>query len=91
MGRYTERFMSYRKYVLQITQPSQNGCTQLQYRFAVISEAPSNITTMAYVLDYTNIHLHVQYVHIIVNVEQGRFLSGIWSFSESLKSPQDTF
>ena len=37
----TERFISYRKYTLQISQPSQYRCTQLQYRFAVISEAPS--------------------------------------------------
>ena len=37
----TERFISYRKYILQITQPSQYRCTQLQYRFAVITEAPS--------------------------------------------------
>ena len=29
------------QYILQITQPSQYRCTQLQYRFAVISEAPS--------------------------------------------------
>jgi len=39
--RYIERFISYRKYKLQITQPSQYRCTQLQYRFAVISDAPS--------------------------------------------------
>ena len=32
---------NYREYILQITQPSQYRCTQLQYRFAVISEAPS--------------------------------------------------
>ena len=38
---YTERFKSYRKYILQITQPSPYKCTQLPYRFAVISEAPS--------------------------------------------------
>ena len=31
----------YRKYVLQITQPFQYRCTQLQYRFAVISDSPS--------------------------------------------------
>ena len=37
----TERFISYRKYILQITQPSQYRCAQLQYRFAVISEALS--------------------------------------------------
>ena len=33
--------MSYRKYILQITHPSQSKCSQLQYKFAVISEAPS--------------------------------------------------
>ena len=38
---YTERSIYYRKYILQITQPSQNRFTLLQYRFAVISEAPS--------------------------------------------------
>ena len=37
----TERFISYRKNILQITQPSLYRCTQLQYIFAVISEAPS--------------------------------------------------
>ena len=37
----TERFISYRKYILQTTKPSQYRCTQLQYRFAVSSEAPS--------------------------------------------------
>ena len=38
---HTESFISYRIYILQITQPSQCRCTQLQYRFAVIFEAPS--------------------------------------------------
>ena len=38
---YTECFIYYRKYVLKITQPSQYRCMQLQYRFAVTSEAPS--------------------------------------------------
>ena len=37
----TERSMYYRKYMLQITQPSQYRYTQLQYIFAAISEAPS--------------------------------------------------
>ena len=37
----TERFIYYRKFILHITQPSQYRCTQLQYSFAVISEAPS--------------------------------------------------
>ena len=32
---------SYRKYILQITQPSQNGCAKLQYIFAVNSGSPS--------------------------------------------------
>ena len=38
---YTDGFTYYRKYILQITQPSQYRSTQLQYRFAVISDAPS--------------------------------------------------
>ena len=38
---YTTCFIYYRKYILQITQPSRTRFTQLQYRFAVISEAPS--------------------------------------------------
>ena len=42
----TERFIYYRKYIQQITQPSPYRCTQLQYRFAVISEAPSMLTIM---------------------------------------------
>ena len=37
----TRRSLYYRKYILQITQPSQYRYTQLQYTFAVISEAPS--------------------------------------------------
>ena len=37
----TERSIYYRKYILQITQPSLYRYTQLQYRFAVISEASS--------------------------------------------------
>ena len=37
----TKRSIYYRKYVLQITQPSLYRYTQLMYRFAVISEAPS--------------------------------------------------
>ena len=39
---YKECFISYRKYTLQITQPSIYRCTQLQRRLAVISEAPSS-------------------------------------------------
>ena len=37
----------YRKFILQITQPSQYRCTQLQYRCAVISEAPSTFLRSA--------------------------------------------
>ena len=37
----TKRSIYYRKYILQIKQPSQYRYTQSQYRFAVISEAPS--------------------------------------------------
>ena len=33
--------ISYRKYILQITQPSQYRYAKLQYRFAVISGSPS--------------------------------------------------
>ena len=40
-GIVSECFIYYRKSILQITQPSQYRCTQLQYKFAVISEAPS--------------------------------------------------
>ena len=35
-------FISYRKYILHITQPSKNRFSQLQYGFAVISEVPSS-------------------------------------------------
>ena len=38
---FTKRFISYRKYILQIMQPSHYRCMQLQCRFAVFSEAPS--------------------------------------------------
>ena len=36
----TKCFIYYFKSILQITQASQYRCTQLQYRFAVISKAP---------------------------------------------------
>ena len=39
----TKRSIYYRKYVLQITQPSLYRYTQLMYRFAVISEAPNKL------------------------------------------------
>ena len=42
-GKSTKRSIYYRKYMLQIMQPSQYRYTQLQYRFAVISEAPSTM------------------------------------------------
>ena len=38
---HTKRSIYYRIYILQITQPSQCRYTLLQYRFAIISEAPS--------------------------------------------------
>ena len=41
----TECFIYYRKSILQITQPSQYRCMQLQYRFAVMSEATSTCST----------------------------------------------
>ena len=41
MKNHTECFIYYRKYILKITQPSPCRYTQLQYRFAVTSEAPS--------------------------------------------------
>ena len=37
----TEGSISYRKYILQITQPSEYRYAKLQYRFAVISGSPS--------------------------------------------------
>ena len=39
---YTRWPRSYRKYILQITQPSQYRYPKLQYRFAVTSGSPSN-------------------------------------------------
>ena len=39
---YYKLAIYYRKYILQITQPFQYRYTQLQYRFAVISKAPSS-------------------------------------------------
>ena len=54
--RCTECIIYYRKYIPQISQPSQYRCTQLQYTFAVISEAPS-IRMIMYMLDYLiNVH-----------------------------------
>ena len=43
---YTGYPISYRKYILKITQPSQYEYTKLQYRFAVISGAPSTMVTL---------------------------------------------
>ena len=43
---HTECFIYYRKYILQITQPSPYRCTQLQCRFAVISEAVTRIVVL---------------------------------------------
>ena len=40
--------ISYRKYILQITQPSQYGYLKLQYRFAVTSVAPSSMSCICY-------------------------------------------
>ena len=40
---YTGCPISSRKYILQITQPSQYKYTKLQYRFAVFSGAPSTM------------------------------------------------
>ena len=45
---YTVRFLYYRKFDLKIAQPSQYRYTQLQYRFAVISEAPSTLCNTIY-------------------------------------------
>ena len=48
LARYpTERTIYYRKYILQITQPSQYRYTELQYRFVVISEALSTYAVIA--------------------------------------------
>jgi len=52
-------FIYYRKYILQITQPSQYRCTQLQYRFfAVISEAHKEIRRY-------RISWHTVYYHLL--------------------------
>ena len=62
----TERFISYRKYTLQITQPSKYRCTQLQCRFAVISEAPSiNNTYMSTAFDKSDIQELVMSVFLL--------------------------
>ena len=42
-GTYTGWPRSYRKYILQITQPSQSGYAKSQYRYAVVSWSPSII------------------------------------------------
>ena len=39
-------------YILQITQPFQCRCTHLQYRFAVISEAPSTYSIIYDIVDH---------------------------------------
>ena len=51
-----ERFINYRRYILGITQPSQYRCTQLQYRFAVISDSPSK-STKVLILDGNSLHV----------------------------------
>ena len=56
--RATGRPRSYRKYILQISQPSQYRYAKLQYRFAVISGSPSMpVTTYA----HSKIHNTLQY------------------------------
>ena len=50
---------SYRNIILQIKQPSQNKYTELQYRFAVISGAPSmarEILFCSYLCINKNVH-----------------------------------
>ena len=67
--RHTQCFIYYRKYILKITQPSQYRCTQLQYRFAVISEAPSiidivyNTLLFSSMLYLTNIIFYDQFIN----------------------------
>ena len=48
----TDCFIYYSKYILKIMQPSQYRCMQLQYRFAVTSEAPSSMVIV--------LHMHNQ-------------------------------
>ena len=55
-------FISYRKYILQITQPYQYRCTQLQYRFALISEAPSKLLKSLFFIERLNDRARAQQI-----------------------------
>ena len=55
-------FISYCKYILQITQPYQYRCTQLQYRFALISEAPSKLLKSLFFIERLNDRARAQQI-----------------------------
>ena len=61
--------ISYRKYILQITQPSQYRYAKLQYRFAVISGSPSRNhgETILMVLLATNLGCFLTFLYKYYN------------------------
>ena len=61
-ARYTGWPRSYRKYILQITQPSQYGYAKLQYRCAVTSGSSSNTISTPLKLDLGNAFKIVQHI-----------------------------
>ena len=66
---YTGWPRSYRKYILQITPPSQYGYATLQYRFAVTSGSPSNMHFWV-----RRIHILSRYRHNCVSKKSCPFL-----------------
>ena len=64
--------------IQQITQPSQNRCTQIQYRFAVISEAPSTLAGGSW---SKNIVLSVQEVLVHLISYYTRWVKTSWTYS----------
>ena len=71
----TRRSIDYRKYILQITQPSQYRYSQLQYRFAVISEAPGNLANILTRRSNKKIHYFLQNELFIKNFLKNMILT----------------
>ena len=61
-------FHYYPKYILKITKHSQYRYTQLQYRFAVTSEAPSNIRAMVTFTVCNSKELYIRTIRIFPNI-----------------------
>ena len=82
--RSTTCFIYCRKYILQITQPSQYRCKQWKYRFAVISEA-----TSMYGIGILTINLYVSYKFI--NLSHNLWVIFIPIFQSALRGSKTIF